>query len=146
MSRRSLSKKETALWYQCNSCNWNIIAKDREQHVCTESNESIPTNYTFVCNKKLSTNQVSEKPATDDLRGINANKLNSLIFLHESIFPLCDLVLGDYVLVSSPAFNEKTPIVRTAWPIASQNQGLVCVSNKGMPVFTFIYILVRLSE
>lgn len=140
MSRKSLSKKEAALWYQCNNCNWNIIAKDREQHVCNETNESIQTDYTFVCNKKLSTNQVSEKPATEDLRGINSNKLNTLLFLHESIFPLCDLVLGDYVLVSSPAFNKTTPIVRTAWPISSQNYGLVCVSNKGMPNWNFNHL------
>lgn len=132
MSRKSLTKKETALWYQCNSCSWNILAKDREQHACSDSGESTPQKaYTFVCNKKLTANQLSEKPITDDLRSINPNKLNNLIFLHESIFPLCDLVLGDYVLVSSSKLTQNAPIVRIAWPNANQNTGLVCVSTEG---------------
>lgn len=131
MSRKSLSKKETALWYQCNNCNWNILAKDREQHLCIESSETTPTNYTFVCNKKLFTNQLSEKSTTDDLRGINANKLNNLIFIHESIFPLCDLVLGDYVSITSTELPRNAPIIRNVWPISNQNNGLVCISSEG---------------
>lgn len=135
MSRKSLSKREPAIWYLCNNCNSNILAKDREQHSCTEQSsvESSPQNYTFVSNKKLTTNQLAEKTITDDLRGINANKLNNLIFLHESIFPLCELVLGDYVLVSSAALSTNAPIVRNAWPISNQNQGIVCVSEEGEP-------------
>lgn len=132
MSRKSLTKKETAIWYLCNSCNCNILAKDREKHSCTEasSDESTQQNYTFVCDKKLSVNQFATRPITDDLKGINAHKLNNLIFLHESIFPLCDLVLGDFVLISS-AVLQNAPIVRNAWPMSSQNQGIVCVSEDG---------------
>lgn len=133
MSRKSLSKKEAAIWYLCNACNCNVFAKDREQHLCIEqsSSEPVQQNCTFVCNRKLSTNQLAEKPTTDDLKGINANKLNNLIFLHESIFPLCDLVLGDYVLVSSSALAKNAPIVRNAWPMSISNQGIVCVSEEG---------------
>lgn len=133
MSRKSLSKKEAAIWYLCNSCNCNVFAKDREQHSCNEqlSGEPIQQNCTFVSNKKLSTNQIAEKTITDDLKGINTNKLNNLIFLHESIFPLCDLVLGDYVLVSSSALAKNAPIIRNAWPMSSSNQGIVCVSEEG---------------
>lgn len=131
MSRKSLTKKETALWYQCNNCSWNILAKDREQHSCTDSSECVPQTYTFVCNHKLTTHQLSDKPITDDLRTIQANKLNNLIFLHESIFPLCDLVLGDYVLVRSSKLPQNTPIVRVAWPSSNHNTGLVCVSTDG---------------
>lgn len=141
MSRKSLSKKETTLWCQCNNCNWNILAKDREQHVCLDPNESIPNNYTFVRNKILSINQLAEKPTTDDLRAINANKLNNLIFLHESIFPLCDLVLGDYVLVTSPALPNNIPIVRNVWPISNQNIGFLCVPSKGMNIIFFFKFL-----
>ncbi|XP_031627030.1 ATPase family protein 2 homolog [Contarinia nasturtii] len=131
MSRKSLSKKEPALWYLCNSCNSNIFAKDREQHSCTEqSSDELAQNHTVVCNKRLSTNQLAEKPITDDLKGINSNKLNSLIFLHESIFPLCDLVLGDYVLISSSSLAQNAPIVRNAWPMSNANQGIVCVSGE----------------
>lgn len=116
-----------------------MFAKDREQHSCTEpeSDETKQQNCTFVSNKKLSTNQLAEKTITDDLKGINANKLNSLIFLHESIFPLCDLVLGDYVLVSSSALGKNAPIVRNAWPIANTNQGIVCVSQEGNELCIF---------
>lgn len=133
MSRKSLSKKEVAIWYLCNGCNCNVFAKDCEQHSCTEqsSGEQIQQNCTFVNNKKLSTNQLAEKTITDDLNGINANKLNNLIFLHESIFPLCDLVLGDYVLVSSSALAKNAPIVRNAWPMSNSNQGIVCISEEG---------------
>ncbi|XP_055298632.1 ribosome biogenesis protein SPATA5 [Sitodiplosis mosellana] len=132
MSRKSLSKKEPAIWYLCNSCKCNVFAKDREQHSCTEqeSDESKQQNSTFVKNKKLFTNQFAEKSVTDDLKGINANKVNNLIFLHESIFPLCDLVLGDYVLVSSSALAKNTSIVRSAWPMSTANQGIVCVSQE----------------
>lgn len=136
MSRKSLSKKETAIWYQCNECNWNIFAKDRELHSCTESSETTPS-YTFVCNKKLTTTQITEKPVTDDLKGINENKLNNLIFLHESIFPLCDLVLGDFVSITSSALSGNASIVRNAWPMSNQNAGLVCVSNEGNEIFCF---------
>lgn len=129
MSRKSLSKKEPALWYLCNSCNCNILAKDREQHSCADQSTLTQEKCTFVCNKRLSTNQLAEKPFTDDLKGVNSNKLNSLIFLHESIFPLCDLVLGDYVLVSSTTKNA--PVVRSAWPMSSSSQGVVCVSEEG---------------
>lgn len=133
MSRKSLSKKEPAIWYLCNNCNSNILAKDREQHSCTEqkNDDLLEQNYTFISNKKLTTNQLAEKVITDELRGINSNKLNNLIFLHESIFPLCDLVLGDYVLLSSTAFSKNAPIIRCAWPMATQNQGIVCVSEEG---------------
>lgn len=134
MSRKSLSKKEPTIWYLCNSCNCNIFAKDREQHLCTEqlNDELTQQNCTFISNKKLFTNQqLTEKPVTDDSRGINANKLNNLIFLHESIFPLCDLVLGDNVLISSSALAKNAPIVRNAWPMSTLNQGIVCVSEEG---------------
>lgn len=133
MSRKSLSKKEVALWYLCNICNSNVLAKDRDQHSCTEqpSCESTQHNCTFVNNKILSTNQLAEKPFTDELKGINATKLNNLIFLHESIFSLCDLVLGDYVLISSSILAKNAPIVRNAWPMTSSNQGIVCVSEEG---------------
>lgn len=131
MSRKSLSKKDTAIWYQCNSCNWNILANDREQHLCNESCEIVSKRYTFVADKKLSTNQLSEKPITDDLRGISSNKLNNLIFLHESIFPLCDLVLGDYVIVTSSELPGSTPVIRNAWPNSKQTSGIVCVSTEG---------------
>lgn len=132
MSRKSLPKKEAAIWYLCNGCDCNILAKDREQHSCSEesSGESVQRNYTFVCNKKLSANQLAGKPITDDLRGINAHKLNNLVFLHESLFPLCDLVLGDFVLITSSAL-QNAPIVRNAWPMSSQNQGIICVSEDG---------------
>lgn len=141
MSRKSLSKKEPAIWYLCNSCDCNILAKDREQHSCSQdaSGESTQQNYTFVRNKKLSTDQLAEKPTTDDLRGINANKLNNLLFLHESIFPLCDLVLGDYVLISS-AVLKNAPIVRNAWPMSNQNQGIVCVSEEGKQKYIKIHV------
>lgn len=135
MSRKSLTKKETALWYRCNKCMWNILAKDRELHSCINSSETIPQTYTFVCNQKLSTQQLSEKPITDDLRAIQTNKLNHLIFLHESIFPLCNLVLGDYVLITSSKLPQNTPIVRIAWPNSNQNTGLVCVSTEGINRF-----------
>lgn len=133
MSRKSLPKKDPTVWYQCNSCSWHIFAKDREQHSCVQqlTDEKEQRNYTFVDNKKLFTNQLAEKPITDDLRSISANKLNNLIFLHESIFPLCQIVLGDYVLVSSPALSKTVPIVRSAWPISNLNSGLVCVSEEG---------------
>lgn len=132
MSRKSLTKKETALWYQCNNCSCNILSKDREQHSCADLDDTIPKAYTIVRNKKLIANQLSEKPITDDLRTINANKLNGLIFLHESIFLLCDLVLGDYVSVSSSKLPQTAPIVRIAWPNANQNTGLICVSAEGI--------------
>lgn len=135
MSRKSLPKKDQAIWYQCNNCNWHIFARDREQHSCTQQlsiEDKEPKTYTFVVDKRLSTTQLSEKPITDDLKLITANKLNNLIFLHESIFPLCQIVLGDYVLVSSPALSNGAPILRSAWPISNLNSGLVCVSEEGM--------------
>lgn len=143
MSRKSLSKKEPALWYLCNSCNFNIFAKDREGHLCVEQSNSELTqkNCTFVCNNKLSTNQLAEKQITDDLKGINQNKLNCLIFLHESIFPLCDLVLGDYVLVASTRLTKNVPIVRIAWPMTSSAQGVVCVSEEGNLTFCQYFYL-----
>lgn len=133
MSRKSLPKKDSTVWYQCNNCNWHIFAKDRDQHSCTEQSidEKTQKSYTFVANRKLSTNQLSEKSITDDVRTINANKLNNLIFLHESIFPLCQIVLGDYVLVSSSDLIKSSPIVRNAWPMSNLNSGLVCVSAEG---------------
>lgn len=134
MSRKSLPKKEPVLWYLCNGCNCNVFAKDREQHSCSEQSigDVLPIqNCTFVCNRKLLTNLLSEKPMTDDLKGINPNKFNNLIFLHESIFPLCDLVLGDNVLVSSSSLAQNAPIVRIAWPMSSSNQSVVCVSKEG---------------
>lgn len=141
MSRKSLSKKELPLWYLCINCNYNILAKDRDQHSCADQTGEI-LHDTLVYNKKLSTNQLSEKQITDDLKGIEANKLNHLLFLHESIFPLCDLVLGDFVLVSSPALSKNAPIVRIAWPLFNQTNGLVCVSQSGR-FFSALIIIVR---
>lgn len=131
MSRKSLSKKETAIWYLCNSCNCNVFSKDRESHSCP-SDESLQTNCTFIRDKKLISKQLTEKVITDELRGINANKLDSLIFLHESVFSLCDLILGDNVLISSSALANNAAIVRNAWPISGSSAGLVSVTEEGL--------------
>lgn len=131
MSRKSLSKKEPTIWYLCNNCNINIFAKDCELHICDESTTQL--NYTFVADKKLFSNQLKvEKRNADDLRLINENKTNNLIFVHESIFSLCELVLGDYVLISSSALPHDAPIVRMAWPSTNPNGSLAGVTEYGL--------------
>lgn len=135
MSRKSLSKKEP-IWYLCNNCGSNIFAKDRDSHTC-EANEN-EINQSFVRDKKLFSTQLTVKIVTDDLRGINEEKLNNLIFLHESVFSLCDLVLGDLVSISSSALPNNAPIVRMVWPISSPSvaQNLICATEYGK-IFKF---------
>lgn len=132
MSRKSLTKKETTIWYNCSSCGSNTLAKDRELHVCYGSD--VEPNYTFIRDNTLYSNQMTEKVITDDIRDINENKLKNILFVHESIFPLCDLVLGDYVSIESLALSNNAPIVRMVWPItvsiAAGN--LLSVCDQGM--------------
>lgn len=117
MSRKSLMKKETTIWYNCSNCGSNTLAKDRELHSCNGSD--VEPNYTFIRDNTLFSNQLTEKAITDDIRDINENKLKNILFVHESIFPLCDLVLGDYVSIESTALLNNAPIVRLVWPITS---------------------------
>lgn len=133
MSRKSLSKKETTIWYLCGNCNCNVFAKDKEVHLCP-NDESIPSNCTFISEKKLFANQLTEKAITEDLRSISGSKLNNLVFLHESIFSLCDFILGDNVLISSPALPNSVPVVRSVWPInsTSTTNGIVSVTEEGL--------------
>lgn len=119
MSRKSLTKKETTIWYNCSSCGSNTLAKDRELHACDGSDTQ--PNYTFIRDNTLFSNQLTEKMITDDIREINEIKLKNILFVHESIFALCDLVLGDYVSIESPALSNNAPIVRMVWPITNSN-------------------------
>lgn len=130
MSRKSLSKKETTIWYLCNSCNCHILAKDRDQHLCSNSET---TQSAFIKNKQLYANQLTVKTITEDLREIDSSKLNNLIFLNETIFSLCDLVLGDYVLIKSSDLPNEASVVRSVWPILNQNalNGFVSVTEEG---------------
>lgn len=128
MSRRSLSKKEVSVWSQCNTCNGYILTKDRDQHRCTLDAIQI-----CVLDKKLNVNQVPLKTYSGDLNGLDPTKLNNLIFIHESVFSLCDLVLGDFVRVSSADLSNAASIVRMAWPMVNQSaaNGVVSVTEQG---------------
>lgn len=132
MSRKSLTKKETTIWYNCSDCRSNLLAKDRELHACNGSNAE--PNYTFIRDNILFANQLTQKVITDDIQDINENKLKNILFVHESIFPLCDLVLGDYVSIESSALSNKAPIVRMVWPIMSSiaTGNLLGVCDQGM--------------
>lgn len=132
MSRKSLIKKDTTIWYNCNSCGSNILAEDRELHTCDGSD--VQPNYMFICDNTLFSNQLTEKVITDDIRDINESKLKNILFVHESIFPLCDLVLGDYVSIDSAALSNNAPIVRMVWPITSSIAAgnLLSVCDQGM--------------
>lgn len=132
MSRKSLSKKETTIWINCSNCATNILAKDRELHACNVSD--VEPNYTFIRDNTLFSNQLTQKVISDDIRDINENKLRDIFFVHESIFPLCDLVLGDYVSIESPGLSNNAPIVRIAWPITSSIAAgkLLSVCDRGM--------------
>lgn len=132
MSRKSLTKKETTIWYNCSSCGSYALAKDRELHVCDGSD--VEPNYTFIRDNILFSNQLTEKVITDDIRDINENKLKNILFVHESIFPLCDLVLGDYISIESSALSNNAPIVRMVWPITSSIAAgnLIGVCDQGM--------------
>lgn len=127
MSRRSLAKKEPTVWSQCNTCGCNILSKDREQHNCSE-NEACPV---FVKEKTLVVKHL--KPYSGDLNGIDPVKLNNLLFLHESVFGLCDLILGDFVRISSSELANGAPIVRVVWPVVNQSaaNGVVFVTEHG---------------
>lgn len=115
MSRKSLPKKDQIIWYSCTKCDSNIYVKDREQH-----SEYCPTiestSCTTIHDKQLLSARLNVQTITDELRGLNVKYLNNLVFLSESVFGLCDFVLGDNVLISSQALPNCVPIVRTAWP------------------------------
>lgn len=129
MSRKSLSKKETTIWSQCNSCNSQILTRDRDQHRCTDDDST----QLFIKDKKLCGKQLPLKTHSPDLNGIDPIKLNNLLFLHESVFNLCGLILGDYVRITSPDLPNGVPIVRIAWPTMSPIavNGAVCVTEQG---------------
>lgn len=118
MSRKSLPKKDQIIWYLCTKCNSNIYVKDRDQH-----GEYCPMIESVTCttirDKQLLSARLIVQTITDDVRGLNAKHLNNLVFLSESVFGLCEFVLGDNVLVSSDALPNGVPIVRSVWPSTS---------------------------
>lgn len=115
MSRKSLPKKDQIIWYLCSKCNSNIHVIDRDQH-----SEYCPTiessAYTTIRDKRFLSARLNVQTITDDLRGLNAKHLNNLVFLSESVFGLCDFVLGDNVLISSQALPNGVPVIRSVWP------------------------------
>lgn len=115
------------MWSQCNTCSCYILSKDRDQHSCT-GNETSPVS---IRAKTLSANHL--KPYSGDLNGVDPVKLNNLLFLHESVFGLCDLILGDFVRITSPDLANGAPIVRVAWPVVNQSaaNGVVFVTEQG---------------
>lgn len=129
MSRKSLSKKETTIWSQCNNCSCQILTKDRDQHRCNDDE----TTQIFIREKTLCGKQLPIKSHSPDLNGVDPIKLNNLVFLHESVFSLCDLILGDYVRISSPNLPNGAPIVRIAWPMMSPIavNGVICFTEQG---------------
>lgn len=122
MSRKSLPKKDAIVWYLCAKCNAYVHVKDREEH-----SEHCPVIESTTCaairDKILVSARLSIQPMTEELRALNARHLTNLVFIHESVFGLCEFVLGDYVLISSPALPNGIPIVRMAWP--SSNSSMV---------------------
>lgn len=122
MSRKSLPKKDAIVWYLCAKCNANVYVKDREEH-----SEHCPVIESTTCaairDKRMVSARLSIQPMTEELRALNARHLINLVFIHESVFGLCEFVLGDYVLISSPALPNGIPIVRMAWP--SSNSSMV---------------------
>lgn len=136
MSRKSLPKKDQVIWYLCAKCNSNIYVKDREQH--SEYCPAIEsTTCTIIRDKQLLSAQLIAQTITDELRGLNAKHLNNLVFLSESVFGLCDFVLGDNVLISSDALPNGVPIVRSVWPTPSSSTipTLVSVVEEGICLF-----------
>lgn len=155
MSRKSLPRKDQIIWYFCSECNSHIFTKDRDNHSEYCSIDSIVRPNTFVRDKKLISNQLSVKPITDDLRAIKSKHLNNLVFLHESVFALCDFVLGDFILVSSSILANEVPIVRNVWPVsngASSAATTVLVCEEGNLIvihslnFVLIYFIFSLVE
>lgn len=134
MSRKSLPKKDTILWFLCSNCNSQIYSKDRDLHSdnCSEINVIENTKIPLIWNKQFATIFLTVKPITDDLRGIKQKYLNNFVFINEMVFSLCDLVLGDYVLISSAALPNSASIVRCVWPIIGTNAPTtISISEEG---------------
>lgn len=133
MSRKSLPRKDQIIWYLCTKCESNIYVKDRDQH--SEYCPAIEsTTCTIIRDKQVLSARLSIQTITDDLRGLNAKHFNGFVFLSESVFGLCDFVLGDNVLVSSDALPNGVPIVRSVWPSTSSASlpTAVSVTEEGM--------------
>lgn len=135
MSRKSLPKKDTIVWCLCPKCDSHLLAKDRDVHSannCTEAEPIESATIPLIRNKQFATSSLAVKPVTDDLRSVKQKHLDNFVFLNETVFPLCELVLGDYVLVSSPALPGAAPIVRCVWPVAgTHSPAAAAVSEDG---------------
>lgn len=132
MPPKSSSKKEQALWFLCEKCKVTVCSKDIQNHteVCPITETSFSC--CFIKDKKLYTNLVESKPLTDDIKSLTQNQLNGMIFVSEKAIKLCELIIGDYVLVQIPQKTEFVPVVRKVWPIVDRFQTTVFVSAEGL--------------
>lgn len=140
MSRKSLPRKDQIIWYLCTKCNSNIFVKDRDQH--SEYCPAIEsTTCTIIRDKQMLSARLSVQTITDELRGLNAKHLNGFVFVSESVFGLCDFVLGDNVLVTSDALPNGVPVIRSVWPSTSGASlpTSVSVTEEGMFLVFFIH-------
>lgn len=138
MPPKSSAKKEQALWFFCDKCKVYVTSKDIQNHV-----ENCPITETsfsscFIKEKKLYTNLFEPKPLTDDIKNLTQKQLNGVIFISEKAIKLCELIIGDFVLIKIPQKPDFVPVVRMVWPIVDRFQTTVFVSNEGLYLCYFI--------
>lgn len=132
MPPKSSNKKEKALWFFCEKCQVNVSSKDIQIHeeVCPITEKSFSC--CFIKEKKLFTNLFEPKPLTDDLKNLTSKQLNGIIFISEKAIKLCELIIGDFVLIEIPQKLDFVPVVRMVWPTVDRFQTTVFVSKEGL--------------
>ncbi|XP_014213266.1 spermatogenesis-associated protein 5 [Copidosoma floridanum] len=126
MSPPKARKSITSLWMTCDRCQAILSQRDTAVH---EKNcpPTEPFDHEFIKNGVLHSNIEAYK-STEFPKHVSQRDTNYMVFLSESAMQLCEIPIGNPVLVT----NKDNVVVKTAWPLNDKTLTTVCLTKNAM--------------
>ena len=120
--------KKNSPWLQCETCFINIINKEIDKH-SSDCPPSLTHNYGFIKDRVLFGNL--DIKTNEEIKGVVEK--DSLVFLSQGAIQLCELAIGDWVLIKLS--NDLPPLAKVVWPTTEKTLTSVLLTKQGIKVF-----------
>ncbi|XP_012236741.1 ATPase family protein 2 homolog isoform X1 [Bombus impatiens] len=114
-------RKSLSPWMTCETCQSILTLKDLEVHNTNCPPNLVTWNHNFIYGgilySTVETYNLSEQP-----KNIHVRALDDMVFISQSALQLCEIAIGDCVLVIA----GESKVVKTAWP--TKDKSLTSVS------------------
>ncbi|KAL3266595.1 hypothetical protein HHI36_010759 [Cryptolaemus montrouzieri] len=111
-------------WIECVSCGCTFLSKDTEKHTsdCPPSADNVTH---FYINNGALVGDLDIKK-NDEIKGLSLNEIENLVFISQNAIQLCDLSIGEFVMIKAKDFP---PIVKKVWPTVERSLTSVLLSK-----------------